>query len=95
MIESIQDDRTTEAPTVRDLATLEHRIEHHMKERGSLAAAFDALAGRIRTALADGRLPLAQIAELDELNRRIEYLEEDLCSKLEQAGKKFLGAPKL
>jgi len=95
MIDSIQDDRTAEASTVHDLAALEHLIEHHMEERDRLAAAFDALADRIRTALADGRLPLAQIGELDQLNHRIECLEENLCSKLEQARKKFFGAPKL
>lgn len=95
MIDSTQDDRIAKASTVHDLAALERLIEDRMEERHRLAAAFDALVDFIRTALADGRLPLAQIGELGELNHRIEYLEEELCSELEQAGKKFFGPPKL
>ncbi len=95
MTSSIYDDCATEAVAIHDLAGLEQRIEHRMQERYQLAAAFDALTDCVLTALADGRSPLAQISELDRINRRIEYIEKDLCSELEQARNYFFGPPKL
>lgn len=88
MIDSIQDDRTAEAATVHDLAALGQRIEHRINERHRLVAAFDSLADGIKTALADGRSPLSQIAELDRLNHRIHQLERDLTEEMENAAKK-------
>ena len=91
MTDSIQDECAAEPMAVHDLAALEQRIEHRMRERDQLAAAFDALADQVRSALADGRSPLAQIGELDQLNHRIECLEGDLCSEPKQAEIIFSG----
>lgn len=89
MTTAIQDDRATGATAIQALAALDQRIEHRITERHRLVAAFDALAARIRTALADGRSPLAQIAELNELNHHIHQLEGELTEDLEGATKKI------
>lgn len=88
MTTEIRDDRAAGATEVDDLAAVEQRIEQRINERHRLATTFDALADRIRTALADGRSPLAQIGELDELNHRIQQLEGDLTEEMEKAAKK-------
>lgn len=93
MTSSIYDDCAAEAAAVHDLAHLEQRIEHRMQERHRLAEAFDALADIVRTALADGRSPLAQIGELDRLSHRIDQLEGDLTEEMEKAEKKFFPFP--
>ena len=89
MTTEIQDERATDAMAIHSLAALQQRIEHRMQERHHLAEAFDALAGSIRTALADGRSPLAQIGELDQLNHRIQQLEGEIAVEMEKAAKKF------
>ncbi|MDT7527270.1 hypothetical protein OVY29_01135 [Sphingopyxis sp. SE2] len=82
MTDSIHDDCAPEPMAVHDLAALEQRIQLRLQERHHLAAAFDALANRVRTALEGGRSPLTQIDELDQLNRRIHQLELDLAEEM-------------
>lgn len=85
----IRDDRAAGATEVYDLAALEQRIEHRINERHRLATVFDALADRVRTALAHGRSPLAQIGELDQLNHRIQQLEREIAAEMQKAAKKI------
>ncbi len=88
MTDSIHDDCAAEPVAVHDLAALEQRIEHRMQVRHQLAEAFDALADRVSTALADGRSPLAQIGQLDRLSHRIDQLEGQISEEMEKAAKK-------
>lgn len=89
MTDSIHDDCAAEPMAVHELAALEQRIELRLQERHHLAAAFDALADQVRSALADGRSPLDQIGELDRMSHRIHQLERDLTEEMEKAAKKF------
>ncbi|MBA4751527.1 MAG: hypothetical protein H2055_04790 [Sphingopyxis sp.] len=89
MTDSIHDDCAAEPMAVLELTALEQRIELRLQERHQLAEAFDALADRVSTALADGRSPLAQIGELDRLNHRIDQLEGEIAEEMEKAAKKI------
>jgi len=89
MTTAIRDDRAAGATEVEALAAVEQRIEQLINERHRLAATFDALADRIRIALADGRSPLAQTGELTELDHRIQQLEGYLTEEMEKAAKKI------
>lgn len=89
MTSRIQDDCAAKPMAVHDLAALEQRIEHRLQERHQLAEAFDALADRVSTVLADGRSPLAQIGELDRLSYRIDQLEGEIAAEMERVAKKF------
>jgi len=89
MMDDNRDNRIARSETVHALASIERRIEQLINERHRLATTFDALADRIRIALADGRSPLAQIGELAELDHRIQQLEGNLTEEMEKAAKKI------
>ncbi|MDO9368220.1 MAG: hypothetical protein Q7T68_06595 [Sphingopyxis sp.] len=89
MMDDNPDNRIARSETVHALAAIEQRIEHRTNAHNRLTEAFNALADSIRTALADGRSPLAQIGELDELTHQIHQLECILTEDLESATKQI------
>lgn len=89
MTSSIREDRAMGATEVQDLTAIEQLIEQLVQERHRLAVDFDALVDRIRESLEAGRSPLAQIAELDQLNRRIQQADDDLTAEMMHAAKKI------
>lgn len=88
MTGNIQDERASNSTALQDVTDIEQRIEQLMRERHRLAEAFDALADNISATLSAGRPPLAQIAELDQLNRRLRQLDDSLTEEMNDAAKK-------